>query len=448
MVSVSNNFRSGENRYVSNNEEVLARERFNIGNLELLSDGGSDRTVFDLGDGRVLKIAKNGRGLEQNAVAGDYILEGESIIPQTYEVGLNYIVTEKVNRAKSADSIEVENVITGEVESTTFGKMLKDLSRFSQRDFDNRTYALQDVMYKYGLDTLLSYEVLWGDLTARRNWGVKDGSPIHLDEGTFGGVGMIKSFNNVKLLEDPEFRKIYNDSKKLKNEFGDKDKFTKFSQENAQYYAAVVQGLESDILLSLSEAPGPSAFIHEVAGHVMERFYTPEQKQFVTDQYNKWAKENKKPTVKNFDDTADVGNLKNEPVVSEWLARVAEEYYKAGRDLSKVDTAKGMNAADRGLLQQALDVISEAIQAIGQGIKQYLGSDVNLTPEMQTFFDEQIIGNTNEIQQNEVADKQNDKGQKNKKSQATKKRTKNQAEVESDINTLENFGETTRKNCK
>lgn len=180
----------------------------------------------------------------------------------------------------------------------------------------------------------------------------------------------------------------------------------------------------------------------------MERFYTPEQKQFVTDQYNKWAKENKKPTVKNFDDTADVGNLKNEPVVSEWLARVAEEYYKAGRDLSKVDTAKGMNAADRGLLQQALDVISEAIQAIGQGIKQYLGSDVNLTPEMQTFFDEQIIGNTNEIQQNEVADKQNDKGQKNKKSQATKKRTKNQAEVESDINTLENFGETTRKNCK
>ena len=448
MISVSNNFRSGENKYVSNNEGVLARERFNIGELKLLSDGGSDRTVFDLGDGRVLKVAKNGRGLQQNSIAGDYILEQEGIIPETFEVGLNYIVTEKVDRAKSSDKIVTENLNTGEEVNTTFGKMLNDLSRFSQRDFDNKTSDLQNVMYKYGLDTLLSYDVLWGDITARRNWGVKGETPIHLDEGTFGGVQMIRSFKGKKPLEDAEFREIYNESRKLKKDFGDKDKFTKFSQENSQYYAAVVQGLESDILLSLSEAPGPSAFIHEVAGHVMERFYTPAQKKFITDQYNKWAKENKQPTVKNFDDTVDVGNLKNEPVVSEWLARVAEEYYKAGRDLSKVDMAKGMDAADRGLLQQALDVISEAIQAIGQGIKQYLGSDVNLTPEMQNFFNQQIIGNTNETQQSKVTSKKNDKGQKNKKSQATKKGTKNQAEVESDKNILENFGETKRKDCK
>lgn len=76
---------------------MVARERFDIPNLKKISFGGSDRDVYDLGDGNVLKVAKNGRGLMQNANSTDYYAEDAGLIPKTIEVGKNYVVKEKVN---------------------------------------------------------------------------------------------------------------------------------------------------------------------------------------------------------------------------------------------------------------------------------------------------------------------------------------------------------------
>ena len=207
--------RTGEKIGYTYDTDKVARERFDFSKLKRLG-GGSDRDVFDLGDGKILKVAKTARGLEQNIYEGDHYL---SFVPEVYERGLNYVVAEK------AEAPLVSNKGGAELQA-----MLKDLSRFTQKDFDNKTTELQDALEKYGLEDATSYDVLWNDFTAKRNWGLKDGQPIHVDGGTFGGVRMLDRYKGKTNLSDPEFRRIYNESKDLKKQFGDTDKFRQFSK--------------------------------------------------------------------------------------------------------------------------------------------------------------------------------------------------------------------------
>ena len=194
--------------------DLVARERFNIPTLKRIGEG-SDRVVFDLGDGNVLKVAKTARGLSQNIYEGSYDLVEEGILPEVLETGLNYIVAEKVESAKGNKAVN---------------ELVRDLKNFTQRDFDMRTSKLQDVLEANDLSYVMNYDVLYGDLSAARNWGVKNGKPIHLDGGTFGGVQMIQQYQGVKNLDDNDFREVYYKSRQAKAEFGDKDKFTKFQK--------------------------------------------------------------------------------------------------------------------------------------------------------------------------------------------------------------------------
>jgi len=195
--------------------DLVARERFNIPSLKRIGEG-SDRVVFDLGDNKVLKVAKTARGLAQNMYEGSYDLVEEGIIPEAFETGLNYIVTEKVETAKGNKAVN---------------DLMRELKKFTQRDFDIRTSELQDVLVANDLDYVMNYDILYGDFSAARNWGVKNGKPIHLDGGTFGGVRMINQFSGVKNLEDDDFREVYYKSRQAKSEFKDTDKFTKFQKQ-------------------------------------------------------------------------------------------------------------------------------------------------------------------------------------------------------------------------
>jgi hypothetical protein len=195
--------------------DLVARERFNIPTLKKIGEG-SDRVVFDLGDNKVLKVAKTARGLAQNIHEGSYDLVEEGILPEVFENGLNYIVAEKVESAKGNKAVN---------------DLIRDLKNFTQRDFDMRTSKLQDVLEANDLSYVMNYDVLYGDLSSARNWGVKNGKPIHLDGGTFGGVQMINQYKGVKNLEDSDFRDVYNKSRQAKAKFGDKDTFTKFQKQ-------------------------------------------------------------------------------------------------------------------------------------------------------------------------------------------------------------------------
>ncbi len=143
----------------------IALERFPISQLKKLG-AGSDRVVYDLEDGNVIKIAKNTRGLLQNSYeTPDYLLK--DLLPEIRESGLDYVVVEKieVNRKKA-------------------NLFLKPLKNFYPRDFDNKTSDIQDVFKQLGLEDLLNYDVLFNDLKAPRNWGFRNNKPVLIDMGS------------------------------------------------------------------------------------------------------------------------------------------------------------------------------------------------------------------------------------------------------------------------
>jgi hypothetical protein len=234
--------------------DQVARERFDIPKLKKIGEG-SDRVVFDLKDGKVLKIAKTPRGLEQNIYEGDYYLSG-TILPETFERGLNYVVVEKISPAitRTIDlGIADINIESDRKGIGKLNDLLKKLKQFTQKDFDNHNVALQDILAEYDLTDIMNYDVIWNDFTAKRNWGLKDGEPLHLDGGTFGGIQMLDRFKGQKPLSDPEFRDIYNKSKKAKIENKDVDKFTKFM---AEPNADLSRGIEKQKIIDKAKQDG------------------------------------------------------------------------------------------------------------------------------------------------------------------------------------------------
>lgn len=220
--------------YDYSSDGMLARERFNIPALKKIGSG-SDRDVFDLGNGRVLKVAKTARGLEQNDGEGNWYL-GE-LVPEQYEKGRNYVVVENVPKLKPTDKITTYDVDGNEIGEVTAKEMMADLlsARWKMyargKNDDHVTSEVQDILYKYGMIDFASVNILWGDLSEIRNWGYRNGQPVHVDGGTFQGMQLLTTFQGKKDLSDPEFRKIYYESKAKKLFYGDKDKFGRYQRE-------------------------------------------------------------------------------------------------------------------------------------------------------------------------------------------------------------------------
>lgn len=215
--------RTGQPEIGKVNEDLVARERFDIPKLKKISFGGSDRDVYDLGDGKVLKVAKNSRGLDQNVSSVDYYAEDNGLTPKTYEQGKNYVVKEKVLPPDKQTKA-----------------MLKDIQKLPFDKQSNEFYTeLAKLDEKYGNEGLGlysfsdigNYNILVGDFKATRNWGTTvEGKPILLDEGTLNG-DLIKNSTVGKggtNMLDPEFRKVYNQSREAKKKWGDIDKKTMY----------------------------------------------------------------------------------------------------------------------------------------------------------------------------------------------------------------------------
>ena len=175
-------FRAGPDKYV-NQSEMVSSARFDLSKTEVISRGGSDRAVFRLPDGNVIKIAKNPRGLLQNDTEGDGFL---GLVPETLEVGKDYVIVPDIERDDKKSN-----------------EMLKDLKKFSMSDWDKKTSELQDALnkldekYDYGdrggFADAMNYDLMWNDFISARNWGWKDGKPYHIDAGTFNKGSLDKS---------------------------------------------------------------------------------------------------------------------------------------------------------------------------------------------------------------------------------------------------------------
>lgn len=248
--------------------DQVARERFDLSKLKQIGKG-SDRTVFDLGNGKVLKIAHTARGLAQNIYEGDGYLAGD-VIPEVHERGLNYVVTDNAPRLKAADIVPVYDWNSGEeIGTERAGDMMKELAKFSQTDFDEHNADLEAVLAKYGFTDIFSYDVLFGDFSAMRNWGYKDGKPLHIDGGTFGGIErIIKAYRGKTSMQDADFRDIYFKSRAVKKGNKETDKFTKFQDQKGEPLGFADRN--GDIWLNGEKINGNTP-VHE-AGHLWQRW--------------------------------------------------------------------------------------------------------------------------------------------------------------------------------
>ena len=192
-------------------QPVVARDRYDIDKLERISKGGSDRSVHDLGENKVLKVAKTKRGLAQNDLEGDGYVAGE-ILPDVYERGKNYVVAEKVLFDKDRKKIN---------ELTKFLQSKSVYFRPGELDGGKLYNALSEAEEKFeinGLISLADYDLLWGDITAPRNWGVSavDGRIVHADGGSLS-----KSILDDKDWLDEDWLDVQNETKKSYSNYKD-----------------------------------------------------------------------------------------------------------------------------------------------------------------------------------------------------------------------------------
>lgn len=125
--------------------------------------GGTTRDVYDLGNS-VAKVAKDPKGLQQN----EQELKNVPMTPQPLAKGKDFVIAEKAQR-----------------DDKLINAWLKPLRDYSSSDYEKKDPKLIGLMEAMGLKHFTKYPLLWGDFTARRNWGIdKNGQPTLLDKGT------------------------------------------------------------------------------------------------------------------------------------------------------------------------------------------------------------------------------------------------------------------------
>lgn len=124
-----------------------------------LIGSGSGRLVFDLGNGYVVKVAKNKRGIAQNIVEYQISSKDHSnIFAKVTAVSENnyYLIMEKAEKIRNITEIwryyEVRN---------------------NRGLFHREEFAL----------LAKEYNLLWADLCRPINWGIVHGRPVIIDYG-------------------------------------------------------------------------------------------------------------------------------------------------------------------------------------------------------------------------------------------------------------------------
>ncbi|MBB6714565.1 hypothetical protein [Clostridium gasigenes] len=120
---------------------------------------GSGRKVFDLGNGYVIKVAKNIAGIAQNHVEYQISFNDNSnLFAEVIEVSGDF----KFLIMKKADTIN------------SFSHVLKYFNVSNSREFI-RLKGIQTIQWKYNL--------LLADLCKKSSWGIIDGIPVIIDYG-------------------------------------------------------------------------------------------------------------------------------------------------------------------------------------------------------------------------------------------------------------------------
>jgi hypothetical protein len=195
-------------RQPSAREQRVAANEYDLKSLKKVGEG-STRVVYDLGDGRVLKRAKNPRGLMQNDAIrwgdkNEILLE---LLPEVYfdEEGADYVIHENVPRNDSA--------------VRKFLKPLKEV--YDENRIPGDRYIHPKVMRQMeemGLGEFLNYDLLMGDFVRPSSWGQREnGEFVLVDDGTLSASAMEYKFGKL-LPVSPAYQEAWNEVKSLRSQ--------------------------------------------------------------------------------------------------------------------------------------------------------------------------------------------------------------------------------------
>ncbi len=174
-------------------DQRIAAQRFDLFLLREIGRGSS-RVVYDLGDGRALKVALNAKGLEQNQTLGPWDVETnlKGFVPLVFEEGPDYLVVENVPQPEQWEGPNGLNVLS---------KFINGLEEVYPKGLGEIQAYLES--YKEGMGSFADYEMLPGDFMRADSWGVReDGTIVLVDEGALNPRVYLGSEPEAWAVED------------------------------------------------------------------------------------------------------------------------------------------------------------------------------------------------------------------------------------------------------
>jgi len=201
--------------------EQVAERRFDLSALRVIGKGSS-RVVYDLGDGRALKVAMNPKGLEQNQTLAPWDVESnlDGFVPKVYEEGPDYLVVENLPFDVTLDD--------GRSGAAVIDSFIYGLSEAFARGPGRLQEYLEE--YKEGMGNFVDYEILPGDFKKHDSWGIrKDGTIVLVDEGALNPRVHFGSEPTEWAVED------FSDIEKNRGYRGPRQTLNKYNAENIEY---------------------------------------------------------------------------------------------------------------------------------------------------------------------------------------------------------------------
>jgi hypothetical protein len=210
---------------------------------------GSDRRVYALDDeyhtlkacetsqtggceSKVVKVAKNKRGLEQNIYESDSFLD---IMPEYHEGGADYVVVERADKDDKRSRKFLKPLID-------FGHVIsRPMTDHDSRRLHEFADEIGKIDEEYGTDMsdiVANYDFIYADIVRSKNWGWKDDMPKLTDKAAISSeyldrdvlrrkynAGLLdkntdsyRHFIEGERLWDEEWRNVLNERRKARKE--------------------------------------------------------------------------------------------------------------------------------------------------------------------------------------------------------------------------------------
>jgi hypothetical protein len=164
---------------LSSIRSFAGRDRYCRQNLNRIGVG-SARAVYELPDGKVLKLAKNAKGIAQNDVEGDYGLNSmySNILSTLHDVNDDgyWVVADKYEKVSQKELLAHLKVTSEELESLslainnyTSGRDMDRLHRFSHH-YSSEGDQPNMLIFKM-IEMTVNFDMMGGDFTRASSWG-------------------------------------------------------------------------------------------------------------------------------------------------------------------------------------------------------------------------------------------------------------------------------------